>query len=91
MSLPPHPILSLFRAGPPHDEEARRQLAALLALHGSVRATALALGRHETTIADWMTRMGVANPNPQPNARRATAPAPTGPAKRKSRKKKSKA
>ena len=90
MSLPPHPIMALFRAGPPHDEEARRQLAALLKQHGSVRATAAAIERHETTVADWMTLMGVVNPNPHPNARRAT-PAPAEPAKKKSRKKQSKA
>jgi transposase len=83
--LSPHPILALYLAGPSHHAEARAQLEALLAKHGSVRATAKAIGRHETTVADWMTRMGVQNPAPQPNARRKA------PAKKKSGAKKKEA
>ena len=58
----PHPLASLYAAGPPYTEAAKAQLAALLAAHGGdVRATAAALRPpiHETTLHDWLTRWGM--------------------------------
>lgn len=57
----PHPIASLHAAGGPYADAAVAQLRALLAAHGSVRATAAALQPpvHETTLHDWLTKWGV--------------------------------
>ena len=59
----PHPLASLYAAGPEYAEQARAKLRELLAAHNDdVRATAVDLGIHETTLHDWLTRWGMRDP-----------------------------
>jgi len=91
---PPHPLTSLYRAGPPHDAAARAQLEAALAKHGSVPATAAALGfAEQRSLYKLMQKMGVEPPASEP-VEEVRAPAkknkPPGKKKRSSGQKKKK-
>lgn len=57
-----HRLHSLAAGGPEGRALAVAQLAALLATHGNVRATAKFLGVTEKTVHGWLTRWGMRRP-----------------------------
>ena len=71
----PHPLSSLYAAGPPFDEAARDKIRQALAEHGGdVRATAKGLTPpvHETTLHDWISEWEVIPGRRPPRGKKST-------------------